>query len=313
MSHRVRMERYARSLTSWIGRYDVCQWHCFEPNFLPALAFFPPDAKIVLTVWGSDLLRTSGADSYQIQLQACERATRIVVHCVEMREIFLAKFGRRFADKMRLATAGCDFFEVMDQLRATETTVALPFELPAGKVVVCVGNNGSVINRHLEILASISALDARIREGLVILLPMTYGGDPTYVAEVEAAAAKAGVDYRMLTKRVSAEQIAEIRCRTDVMVHMPVSDAFSAAVAEAVYGGAVLIVGAWLPYGFLRRRGIKFHEVEEYASLGSRLEAVVTNLAEEKEIAAPGAGVMKELKAWPNVIHGWAELYAELV
>jgi hypothetical protein len=313
ISHRVMLERYARALSPQIGEYDVCQWHCFEPQRLPALAFFPPEAKIVLTIWGSDLLRTNGANAYRIQLEACERATRIVVHCVEMREIFLAKFGRHFADKMRFATVGCDLFDEIDRVRAQSDAVSLPVTLPEDKVVVCVGTNGDPVNRHLDIMASLAELDATVRDRVIVVFPMTYGGSPSYFAEIKDAAVKAGVEYRLLTHRVSAQEIAQLRCSTDIMIHMPVSDAFSAAVAETVYGGGVLIAGAWLPYGFLRRRGIHFHEIEDYSEVSRSLGFVVDNLQEEKEKAAKGATVMKELKAWSHVIPQWAQLYEELL
>src|SRR5271169_2234830 len=47
-----------------VGGHDLYHWHCFVPHYLPALDSLPPDARLVLTLWGSDVYRTYGVAEY---------------------------------------------------------------------------------------------------------------------------------------------------------------------------------------------------------------------------------------------------------
>lgn len=103
---------YARLLPSLVSGYSIYHWHCMHWDRLPAIRVLPKKAKLILTIWGSDLLRSAGVDAYRAQLAACERASLITVGSVEMREILLAKFGRSLSAKIRLATYGADYVDV---------------------------------------------------------------------------------------------------------------------------------------------------------------------------------------------------------
>lgn len=309
----MQMQRYAHDLPKLIQEYDLCQWHCFAPDRLAALAFFPLGSKVVLAVWGSDLFRTSGVDSYHIQLQACHRADRIVVNSLEMREVFLAKFGRSFFSKIRMATIGCDMFDVFDQVQSDRESFCDQHRFPSDKIVVCVGNNSSPSNQHIEIIKKLGELGDQYRDRLVVIFPMTYGAEDLYLTDVRQAAERSRIEFRMLTEFQSDEEVAQLRYCTDIMIHLPFSDAFSAAIAETVYAGGVLITGAWLPYGFMQRRGIHFHDLEDLSELNSKLSFVLDNFEVERKIAIANAPQMRNLKAWDQVIAGWDRIYDELL
>lgn len=308
---RALLESYARELPTLVRPYDVCQWMCFEPYRLPALGCFPHESKVIMAVFGSDLLRTSGVEAYSIQLQACERAARIVVPSIEMREIFLTKFGRRFSEKMRLAFLGTPMLDEVDRARGDTAAFRDRYRLPSDKIVVCVGNNGSRSNQHLAILAALAELPPRHRDRIVAVLPMTYGAEGTYLRAVREAADRSGVEFRLLDNPMSDADTARLRVCTDVLVLVPISDLFSAGLAETLYAGGVVITGAWLSYGFLRRRGIHYHEVEDSSEITANLARVLGNIAEEKEKSAANAACIRDLKSWDRVIHGWARIYEE--
>lgn len=310
---RVLTQRYASELPALVGAHKLCQWHCMDPVRLVAMPLFPRECQIVLAVWGSDLMRTAGIEAYEVQLAACQRAARIVVYSLELREIFLSKFGRQFADKMRLAMIGSDMFDVIDRCKTPCSSWREQHDVAPEKRVVCLGNNAGPINNHLSILNAIGLLPPQQRRRLVAVVPMTYGATPEYLAEVRATAERAQVAYRLLTDEQTDDEVAQLRRCTDIMIHMPVSDAFSAAAAEVMYCGGILVTGAWLPYGLMRRRGAVYQEVEDFVDLPGMLTHVLDNLDDKKQQAAGNRDIMRPLKAWDQVITNWRDIYDELI
>jgi glycosyltransferase involved in cell wall biosynthesis len=310
---RLAAEEYARQLPGLLEGYDLYHWHSFVPARLPALRFFPRTCKVIISLWGSDLLRTAGVGAYRIQLQACRRATRIIVNSLEMREVFLAKFGREFFDKVRLARIGGDLFDRIDAVRGDRDSFLRRHQLPLDKVLVCVGNNASPSNRHLDVLRAIARLEARHRDRLVVVLPMTYAAKEAYTNELQRAIKDMAVDVRMLERPLTDDDIARFRISTDIMIAVPTSDMLSASMCEAVYAGGVLLTGAWLLYGWLRRRGIHYHEVADLAGITDKLAAILDNFEEEKRKSAATADRVRDLKAWDRVVADWVEIYDELL
>jgi glycosyltransferase involved in cell wall biosynthesis len=313
LQYQILLERMNKQVPAATRGYDIYHWHTLEPERLAALAFVPPEAKIVLSPWGSDLLRTAGLDAYRMQLWACERASRLVVYSLELRETLLAKFGRHLLPKMRLASIGGGLFDAVDRARPVRAEFRRSLNIADDKVLACLGNNGHPSNQHVAVLRALGRLDDRDRARLTVILPMTYGAADEYVRAVNDAASSAGVDVRVLRERMTDSQTACLRAATDILLFVPVSDSLSAALCEVLAAGGVAITGAWLPYGLLRREGIHFHEVADIADIPARLSEILGDLKAERTRAAATGPRVKNLKAWDRVINQWIAIYDELL
>jgi len=311
--HRISLQELEHKVSGATEGYDLYHWHTLEPDRLPALAFLPEDARIVLSSWGSDLLRTSGVDAYRVQLWACERASRIVVYSLELRETLLAKFGRHLLPKVRLASIGGGLFDAVEQARSSRASFLQSLNISNDKIVVSIGNNGHPSNQHLPALRALGQLAERHRSRLSLILPMTYGTSTEYISEVEKAACAARLDVRLIRERMSDFETASLRAATDILLFVPVSDSFSAALCEVIAAGGIAITGAWLPYGLLRRHGVHFHEVADFSDIPGVLAAVLEDFAAERARASFAGPRVKDLKAWDRVIHQWIAVYDELL
>ncbi|MBX9628393.1 MAG: hypothetical protein K2X82_31630, partial [Gemmataceae bacterium] len=304
---------YARHLPALAAGSDLCHWHCADPEWLGGLRHVPPGVPVVLSFWGSDLYRQEGVRTYALQARACGRADRLTVGSVEMREVLLAKFGRHLAPKVRLAHYGAANLDAAAAGRRHRDDFLARHGLPADRVRVVVGNSGGPGNRHPEVLARLAALPPDLLARVTVLLPMSYGGDEAYRAEVRRVAARMPFDARVLDAFLPDPEVGALRAATDVLVHVPVSDQFSAAMCEAVAAGAVLVAGAWLPYSRLRLAGVPYREVGELDDLSGAVAAVLADWPAAKRAAEAAGPRVRPLAAWGEVVRGWDAVYRELL
>jgi hypothetical protein len=175
--------RYRSQLGPRLAGYDLYHWHCFLPEQLPLLDCTPPSTPILMSLWGSDLFRTSGLAEFKRQLAACRRTVLFTVASLEMRETFLAKFGREFAPNVRFATYGTSIVN-FEETRAEKKVFLETLGVPEGHSVITIGNSGSEGNQHLGVLTEIGRLPADLLSRIAILLPMTYSATSRYIEQV---------------------------------------------------------------------------------------------------------------------------------
>ena len=100
-----------------------------------------------------------------------------------------------------------------------------------------------------------------------------------------------------------------LRLRTDIMIQVPDSDAFSATMIEVMFGGGILITGAWLPYGKLKRNGIYHCELEEFKYLAVNLQDIIENLTSYKIKAGSNPCILKRMFSEEHITSMWSNAY----
>ncbi len=302
---------YAYTFPSLVSGFSLYHWHCMHWDRLSAIRFLPSDATLILTIWGSDLLRSAGIENYRVQLAACERAQFITVGSVELREVLLAKFGRSLSGKIRLATYGADYLDVCHASSEQRAAFLQRLHIPIDRIVLCVGHSGHRQNQHLAVLTSLRSLPAEVREQIAIILPMTYGLTQEYRREVLAAGEALNVPVHVFDTFMPDEDVAMLRQSSDLFVHVPISDQFSAAMCESLAAGAVLITGAWLPYSRLRLNHIHFREVADVSDVASQIQNVIDRLVDEKVKCESNADRIRAIMSWSQVMPRWLQIYDE--
>ncbi len=232
----------------------------------------------MLTFWGSDLLQTAGLETYQAQLELLNKANLITIQSLDMREILLAKYGRALKDKVRLSFYGIADarFDHLDRGRnnlALQAQLRREWNIPADKIVVIIGYAGAKGMQHLAVLKELETLPPEERNGLHLVFPMTYGNsDAAYFEAVKQALAKTPFGTTHLTTYLSDEQIGIFYNLADLFINVRETDACNASMLELMYLNKVCIVGSWLPYGLVRREGIRYIEIDEIGTLVPTLQ-----------------------------------------
>ena len=277
-----------------------------------ALRLLPADAPVIVAIMGSDLMWHAGVRFYREQSKILARADVIAVHGVLMREILLSKFGRHLEPKIRMNFVGIgeETLSAIDALDAPAVRRGFLEEhgLDPSRRMICIGHSGHRRNGHLEVVDALAELPAAACRRVSLMVPMTYGAAPDYLAELRRRLESSGLPFVILEEFLSEEDVVRLRVSSDIMIHVPRSDAFSAAMVQTLYAGNMVITGAWLPYDRLRRSGIRHFEITAFGDLA----AVAQDALAACESKGPTAATREYIRAhWGTdaVARDWAKLY----
>ena len=149
---------------------------------------------------------------------------------------------------------------------------------PAAPLRVVVGNSARSTQRHLEVLASLTAaFRPGDRDLLEIILPMSYGGNATYRERVRSAYADAGVPFVLIDRFLGDEELAAFRVAADVYVNVQPTDSFSGSMQEHMYLGTPVVYGGWLDYSFVGYAPDRMLAVATVAEVGAALRRLATD------------------------------------
>jgi hypothetical protein len=298
--------------------YDLYHFHFCVAKCLRYIDYLPRQAKVICSYWGSDLLRTSGLYEYVQQTRALARADVITVQSVEMREILLSKFGRKLFPKVH-----CVRFPLNEELYdAMDATVKQPeqienvrrsLDIPKNRLLVTIGHNGNAANNHLEIIKALARLPASDKSAAIWVLPMAYQKNDSHVRACEREATAAGLEIRVLTRYLDWQELAAFRIATDVLIHLPVSDALSSTAMEGVYAGSCIITGSWLPYGLFRRATLPLITVDDIDELPSCFSETLPQLHQLRRQVAEARQRIRYHFFSKAVVPGWVDIYRRLL
>jgi glycosyltransferase involved in cell wall biosynthesis len=300
------------------GGYDLYHFHFCIADYVRWMDGVPPSARILCSFWGSDLMRASGRYEYLHQSRALERADAITLQSPEMREILLSKFGRHLQPKVHCARFSLHepYYEMIDHIRQQSvppTTLRQELGVSDDRWLVVVGHNGNPSNNHLEIIAALAGMTAADKSPAVWVFPMSYTASEPHTRAVELAARSAGLDFRILSRYLAWPELAAFRCATDLLIHLPASDALSGTVLEVLYAGSPVITAGWLPYSPYRQAALPLLNVDDFSELPGLLSGLWKRrdvLKAEAEASRPR--IRKHF--FPEAtVPDWVRLYQKLL
>ncbi len=250
---------------------------------------------LIISCWGSDVLRTSDIKITEKQQQLLRRASCITVSGPEFKEVVLSKYGRDLEDKIKFTIFGPDLQNIPEgdkekgSKRFRENN-----QISDEKIVIAIGHNGHPEGQHLELLKSVNCVGGEMRERLYVVLQMTYGCDEGYLNEVRAALKAYGLEGMVIDEYMSDEDVSDLRFTSDIFLYAPVSDAFSASVTQALAAGSVAILGSWLPYKTRSRAGFKYWEIDDPAGASQAITDVLSDWPKQKQVCVSNRKLASE-------------------
>lgn len=258
---------------------EIDLFHChglFAPAFSLRIVASCPRMPLVVSCWGSDVLRTHDPTIIGKQQKLLQRAQAITVCSPEFREIVLAKFGQSLRSKVVLTQFSANLEGVLQSERAVSgSAFKAARNISDELVTVGIAHNGHKDNQHLDILASLSALNQETLNRLHLVIPMTYGAEESYLTKVNLALEALGIKFTLLTSFLSDEDVVSLRNAIDIFIYAPVSDAYSSSVSQALAAGSECILGSWLPYKSRVSAGFQYTEIDSPSEAGTALELVL--------------------------------------
>ncbi len=296
--------------------YDVFHFHYIQYSYLRSIFFIPKGKKIICSFWGSDLLRTGDSFNHFFVKKALNRASRITCQTIELREIILSKYGREYSNKMDYIPFPLEnlTFNEIDNLRNQQKSIDLFKEnnySTADKINVIIGHNANPSNNQIDIIKAICQ-DKKLCEQLHLVISLGYEASRIKKEELKIELSKilssSNMSYTFIEKFMTGQELALYRLSPDFMIHMPISDALSGTMTEALYAGTLVITGSWLPYNILRKNGIYFFEIEQFDQLPSILNHIISNINTEKEKCLKNKEIIQNVLLNDNLIKQWSDI-----
>lgn len=283
-----------------LSDYDVIHIHFPTFQKLDVYWHIPENVKCIVSFWGSDLMRNTGLFNYYIQQHVTNRADIITTHGIELKNQILTKFGRNLNEKIYFTRfPPFDHFYFLMEEKFKKPTVELDsffkkYLIPCDKRVIVIGHNGSQANNHLKIIEALSRVPRNIKDSSFYILPFSYmkSKDDSYEVICQKSLKNAGLQGMLLKDFLSWEDLAIFKCITDIMIHMPTSDALSGAMTEALFSGAKVIAGDWLPYSPFIKEGLVF-ESTNFESFNQNFIKVYNALPENEEVVLRNREIIK--------------------
>lgn len=302
-----------RAIISLAKHFDIIDIHFLSQSYDKIIPIIKRlDKKVKITVWGSDFyrvnLKRAEDQRFLYSLSDC-----IQIPTLRMKSDFINKYPE-CENKVRLAHFGIQQFELINDYFNPEKLYGYrdEFGIPKNKIIIGAGYNGSRTQQHSVMIDSVFKLESKIKEKVFLLLQMTYGLTSEYLNYITDQLYSTGLDFKIITRLLSKEEIAKLRLITNIALNIQTSDAFSASIQEYIYAGSILIAGNWLPYDFMKDQEIYFIETDIH-SLTDKLTDCLTNLELHQSKISGNREKIHKFSSWENSINDWCVIYNELL
>lgn len=264
--------------------------------------------KVLLSFWGSDLLRQRKSSLLVRCAIRCSSAITLTTD--EMYDRFSALYGYRYIKKIRRTKFGSNGISFISRI-ANKDLLYRKYGIDKNKVLVSIGYNGFKEQQHLKVLNEIYKLSLEDRKRIHLIIRVTYGNkDKEYMNQIKRAVEQTKCTNHIFEEYLSDDEVAEITAITDVFIHAQTTDARSASMCEHLYANCVVINPSWIKYPDFENNlfYLKFEDFDE-------LRLIISNNLLKKEESIYRKELIKntklvyELCAWESFAPLWRDVY----
>lgn len=262
--------------------------------------------KTVLSFWGSDLLKQDDITLRMMGLLfRCSDA--ITFETKEVQDIFSSKVGNHFCEKYRIVRFGISQFEIIDNISSDDCLeFKRKYDIPKDRPIVVIGYNRVRNHQHIAVIQSL--IKYNVDKKVFLIFPWTYGeDDANYRKQIEYVL-NGMYDYCFITEHLTDNEIGALRCITDVLIQVQITDSLSASMLETLYSEKFVITGSWLPYGELIEEGVFLNLVDSVEECGKILKELVVDTNHTEELRR-NKQIVFDMSGWTNNINKWIALY----
>lgn len=291
-----------------IGKFDAIHIHFVSKSksfFLPFLR--RRTDNIILTYWGSDLLRRSTSEILEMR-KYIDLADNITFSTKQLKLKFEEVYGHEFNDKLSIVKFGISNFISIDEITNNESSIdsKKALGLPIDKIIIVIGYNRNKNQQQLEILNQIKLIHKSIIEKVCIVFPMTYGPhDSTYEKKIKDICATLSCKTIFLYDYLYSKDIARLCRSTEIMIHGQTTDAFSATIQEFLYAGTVLLNAGWLNNEELESMGVDYIKFNKFEELSTIVSSLVLNLGSNAINLEDNKKRISDVSSWRTNTERW--------
>ena len=298
------------------GNFDIIDIHFAKEIVKYAMPILKKMTKnIVITPWGSDVMRVEGKKAIEDLTYIYSQANSVTIgKDSNIGKCAIAKFKVN-PDKMVKLGWGGEFFDFIQENAQKVTTESAKerFGLKGRFVITC-GYNTQPQQKHEDIVNAIYEVKEKLPKNLTLLFPFTYGRTPKsdrYTEPIIEKCKVLGLDVVVVNEHLEMIDLLKLRMATDVFVHVQDTDAGSRCVMEYVLCNKKVVHGAWTKYAYLEDyKPSCYFPVDKMENLGSVIvkacNAIIEDLPEEVKTYILNRG-------WNNRMTRWNAFFESLV
>ena len=265
--------------------------------------------SIVLTPWGSDVLRSTDKERRVLQ-RLYETADYVTGHGDRFTDEFMRIFNvpkQKFIH-VDLGTETIDYIaEHKTEIGTKQAKQQLGIE---GSYAITCGYNASPAQNHLKIIESIGRIKEQLPHNLVLLFPLTYPKNPDYVIQLKNAVDNYGLRALWFEQYMDLASLFILRQATDMFIHVQKTDANNASLKEYLLLGKNCINGAWLQYPDVEDNGRKpYYEVQSVDDLDANILKSYQNGA--KTLSPKATRIIKSFGCKPAAVK-WNQFFMSI-
>jgi len=293
-------------------KYDIIHIHFANPLLYYFLSLFRlKSCRIMVSLYGSDFYKLS-PKQYRHQAAIYRHAEEITFTSHQMGADFLKQFNA-LHHKITICRFGLSILEEIERVKAAHVQVKTRMGLPDNRIILCIGHSANIREQHVEIITRLKKLPDSIKDRMFAILPFTYNSFTSLFEKVDHSMKSSGIQYKILTDRLSDHDVAAMRLSSDIMLNLPSTDQMTAAMLETLYAGGMVITGTWLPYDKLDAAQVSYIKIQEMDELPGILEEVFNQLSMKKPVVDGfhNKEVIGALFDWKDCIQDWVQLYSK--
>jgi hypothetical protein len=297
-----------------LRKLDIIHYHFIDKRFTHLVDFFVGKnaQKIILTFWGSDLLREPEKSITSFS-KLYKRSNKINVMNIEMFNKFQKITKSQYSKKL----ISLDFGDsTLDSIKVAQKNKSIDnirkaWNIPEDKIIVHLGYNGFEAQQHIKMIKSLDSCNTKVKKSIFLIVPLSYGcPNEKYKNQIIQALKDSGINFYILDKFIDKDSIGEFRLTADIFLYGQTTDAISASMIEYFATGSTVIKPKWLIYSELTDNGITMIEYKDFNSLTNIFENVILQKL-YKNKNKKNSSIIYSLKSWNSLKNQWLKMYDE--
>lgn len=257
--------------------------------------------KVVATFWGSDLLDVKPVYLHK-EFEHLKNIDAVTVSTNYMRDYIYKNIPNINKNNVKIVKFGADILPLID----TEKVPII--ENTQDKLLLAIGYNGRRRQNHISVISELSKLSEQVKNKLHVLIQMSYAVDnDMYKKEVKDCLERSGLQYTMIEKSLSDNELARLRNQVDIFIHAQKTDAFSASVMEYLYSETFVLNPEWIRYEELIENNVEFYEYQSFDEISESVQKIINMI--EAGMMTFNKQKIKELMSWEIVREQWTNIF----
>lgn len=305
------MAKFRATLKQVTTRYDFVHMFFMHIGYSKSLDLIRSLApKFIVSVFGSELYRSA-----PVVLKALKPLAKMAHVVTAANESTLRDFVKKFEIEnhrtciRRFGLSPLSTIRNQKSLTLAQHKKAIGFS--ENNFVITCGYNSSPGQQHETIIRSLQKVKSQLPANYVLVFPIGMGGTVQYKESIVSLLSESGLNYFLIDKFLSEEDLAHLRAGTDIMIQVQKTDQLSGAMQEHLFAGNLVITGSWLPYAVFKDAGIKYWEVDSPEDVGSKVLELTENAESLKSQVSGNSQKIWELSSWERNAEQWYQIYDE--